>query len=84
MKSLVSFLGGRLQATSDLTRRSINGCSTVCSFRITLEWFDGEELEEREKYESNWVEEEKTSGNRKLSKAHSSCRLFCSGLPLQS
>lgn len=49
MKSLVSFLGGRLQATSDLTRRSINGCSTVCSFRITLEWFDGEELEEREK-----------------------------------
>ena len=35
-------------------------------------------------HSSKSSEDENTSGSRKLSSAHSSCRLFCSGVPVMS
>ncbi len=33
-------------------------------------------------HSSNWSDELKTSGNKKLSNAQSSCKLFCKGVPV--
>ena len=39
---------------------------------------------EKVNHESKSAEEPKTSGSKKLSRAHSSCMLFCRGVPVMS
>mmetsp|Transcript_33907 Transcript_33907/g.73367 ORF Transcript_33907/g.73367 Transcript_33907/m.73367 type:complete len:314 (-) Transcript_33907:723-1664(-) len=81
MKSLVSFLGGREHATSFFTRRSMNGRRTVWSLRMTLSC---PSFPSMENHWSNCSESPKISGSRKFNNAHSSCRLFCRGVPVMS
>mmetsp|Transcript_27525 Transcript_27525/g.56441 ORF Transcript_27525/g.56441 Transcript_27525/m.56441 type:complete len:228 (+) Transcript_27525:757-1440(+) len=79
MYSLVSILGGRSFATSLFTRLSMNGRSTVCSFFTT---FSRASSPPMENHSSNSSLSLNTSGNKKLSSAQSSCRLFCRGVPV--
>ncbi len=79
MKSFVSFLGGNSLSTSTLTRRNMNGRRTVCRRLIT---FSVAAKSSVLNHESKEVEQSKTSGNKKLSKAHNSWRLFCKGVPV--
>ena len=81
MYNLVSFLGGSAVATSRLTRRSIKGRSTVCSFLITFSFPDSSD---KLNHWSNCSASPKMSGIRKLSNAQSSRRLFCKGVPVIS
>ena len=72
------FLGSRLFSTSLLTRRSRKGRRTRCSCCTTVSWSSSWP----ENQESNASDSPKTSGRRKLSRAQSSCRLFCNGVPV--
>ena len=80
MKSFVSVLGGSDRSTSALSRRSRNGRSTACSLRMTSWSAAAPGLN----HVSKSSDDAKMSGSRKLSSAHSSCRLFCSGVPVSS
>ena len=76
-----SCFGGIDPSTSVLIRRSMNGLSSLWSCEITsCSTF----LSSRSNHESKSSDELKTSGRRKLSSAHSSCRLFWSGVPVIS
>ena len=79
MNSLISFFGGKEHATSFFTRRNINGRNTVCSFRMT---FSCPSFPDMLNHSSNCSESPNTSGRRKFSKAQSSCKLFCNGVPV--
>mmetsp|Transcript_40750 Transcript_40750/g.86858 ORF Transcript_40750/g.86858 Transcript_40750/m.86858 type:complete len:215 (+) Transcript_40750:2028-2672(+) len=79
--TMSSVFGGSDPSTSVLTRRSRNGRSTLCSLLITA---CSTCLSLRSNHASKSSAEEKTSGMRKLSSAQSSCRLFCSGVPVTS
>ena len=80
MKSFVSVLGGNVRSTSAFSRRSRNGRNTACSLRMTVWSAAAPGLNHVSKSSA----EAKMSGSRKLSSAHSSCRLFCSGVPVSS
>mmetsp|Transcript_37736 Transcript_37736/g.92529 ORF Transcript_37736/g.92529 Transcript_37736/m.92529 type:complete len:214 (+) Transcript_37736:337-978(+) len=79
--SLISFFGGRSFSTSLFSRRSRNGRSTLCSFDTTACCCSASS---KLNHSLKSSELENTSGSRKLSSAHSSCRLFCSGVPVIS
>mmetsp|Transcript_5328 Transcript_5328/g.16713 ORF Transcript_5328/g.16713 Transcript_5328/m.16713 type:complete len:238 (+) Transcript_5328:1963-2676(+) len=79
--SSISFLGGRSPSTSPLTRRSKKGRSTLCSLLITS---SSTSLSSRSNHSRHCSAEEKMSGSKKLSSAHSSCKLFCRGVPVIS
>mmetsp|Transcript_11281 Transcript_11281/g.35957 ORF Transcript_11281/g.35957 Transcript_11281/m.35957 type:complete len:249 (-) Transcript_11281:699-1445(-) len=80
-KSLTSFFGGKPFSTSALSRRSITPCSSRCS-RSRDETETWPALESKERSKGSDVL--KMSGKRKLSSAHSSCRLFWMGVPVSS
>jgi hypothetical protein len=80
-KSFTSFFGGRSLATSVFTRRSMNGRSTVWSFLMTLSRLSSVFVLN---HSSKSSELPNTSGSKKLSRAHSSWRLFCNGVPVTS
>mmetsp|Transcript_25037 Transcript_25037/g.80943 ORF Transcript_25037/g.80943 Transcript_25037/m.80943 type:complete len:210 (-) Transcript_25037:923-1552(-) len=82
MSSLISRLGGRSFSTSALSRRSRKGRSSRCSWCSTSSVCPP--ASSGLNHSSNWSEDEKMSGSRKLSIDHSSCRLFCSGVPVMS
>ena len=78
-------MGGRPFATSTLSRRSMKGRSTRCSWvTIFALASSSSEPEASENHVSKAAEEPNTSGSKKLSSAHSSCRLFCRGVPVMS
>mmetsp|Transcript_14522 Transcript_14522/g.42534 ORF Transcript_14522/g.42534 Transcript_14522/m.42534 type:complete len:275 (+) Transcript_14522:2256-3080(+) len=77
--SLVSFLGGRVWATSFLTRRSMNGLRTVWSFLMTFSCPSDPDMLN---HSSNCSASPKISGRRKFSSAHNSWRLFWRGVPV--
>mmetsp|Transcript_19762 Transcript_19762/g.49900 ORF Transcript_19762/g.49900 Transcript_19762/m.49900 type:complete len:250 (+) Transcript_19762:1043-1792(+) len=79
--TMSSVFGGMLDSTSTLMRRSRKGLSTRCSWVITS---CSTCLSLRSNHESKSSELVKTSGMRKLSSAHSSCRLFWMGVPVRS
>mmetsp|Transcript_22232 Transcript_22232/g.51141 ORF Transcript_22232/g.51141 Transcript_22232/m.51141 type:complete len:222 (-) Transcript_22232:1199-1864(-) len=79
--TMSSVLGGSDPSTSVLTRRSKKGRSTLWSLLMTA---CSTCLSCRSNHESKSSDDEKTSGMRKLSSAHSSCRLFCIGVPVIS
>lgn len=96
---MVSFLGGRPRSTSALRRRSKKGRRTLCSCDTTSASraalassppsppsaaAPSPGAAPAPNHSSNFSEDEKTSGSRKLSSAHSSCRLFCKGVPVMS
>ena len=80
-KMVVSVLGGNPFSTSALRRRSRQRCSSQCSWPTrpgsTVPSFASTEV-------SKSSDDVKMSGNRKLSSAHSSCRLFWIGVPVSS
>mmetsp|Transcript_29950 Transcript_29950/g.93908 ORF Transcript_29950/g.93908 Transcript_29950/m.93908 type:complete len:282 (+) Transcript_29950:172-1017(+) len=80
-KSLTSFFGGSPFSTSALSRRSITPCRSRCS-RSRDETDTCPALESNERSKGSDVL--KMSGKRKLSSAHSSCRLFWMGVPVSS
>mmetsp|Transcript_8051 Transcript_8051/g.17597 ORF Transcript_8051/g.17597 Transcript_8051/m.17597 type:complete len:217 (+) Transcript_8051:2062-2712(+) len=83
VNKMVSDLGGRDFSTSALSLRSMKGLSSLCSWpimRCLASWSSTSRLNQS----SNWSEEANTSGSRKFSRAHSSCRLFCRGVPVSS
>mmetsp|Transcript_12033 Transcript_12033/g.28132 ORF Transcript_12033/g.28132 Transcript_12033/m.28132 type:complete len:201 (-) Transcript_12033:1709-2311(-) len=81
--TMVSVLGGRPFATSALSRRSINGRRILCSWLIIF-FLESSSSISKLNHSSNWSAEEKISGNKKLSNAHNSCRLFWRGVPVSS
>src|SRR3989338_4263421 len=82
--SLISFFGGRLRSTSAFLRLSMNGRSTLCSLLTTSCCLSFSCSADTSNHESKSLDDENTSVRRKLSSAHSSCRLFCSGVPVIS
>lgn len=88
---MVSFFGGRPRSTSAFKRRSKNGLRTLWSWETTsasraafCPSSSPSAAAPAPNHSSKRSEEEKTSGSRKLSRAHSSWRLFCSGVPVMS
>mmetsp|Transcript_8046 Transcript_8046/g.19964 ORF Transcript_8046/g.19964 Transcript_8046/m.19964 type:complete len:224 (-) Transcript_8046:664-1335(-) len=79
---IISFLGGRLFSTSALRRRRRKGRSTLCSCWTTSTL--ASPSSPLPNHSSNCPADPNTSGSRKFSSAHSSCRLFCSGVPVMS
>mmetsp|Transcript_35506 Transcript_35506/g.85675 ORF Transcript_35506/g.85675 Transcript_35506/m.85675 type:complete len:229 (+) Transcript_35506:1028-1714(+) len=79
----VSVLGGRPLATSDFILRIMNGRRMPCSWVIIV-FFASASSISRLNHSSNCSDDEKISGRRKLRRAQSSCRLFCSGVPVMS
>mmetsp|Transcript_10068 Transcript_10068/g.31542 ORF Transcript_10068/g.31542 Transcript_10068/m.31542 type:complete len:222 (+) Transcript_10068:1089-1754(+) len=70
--------------TSDLSRRSRNGRSSECSFLTTMSRCSSAEDALKSNQLSKSVRLPNTSGRMKLSRLHSSFRLFCSGVPVSS
>lgn len=58
--------------------RNVEQVLTLCSWLTTSA---SESLSWTLNHSSNFSALENTSGSRKLSSAHSSCRLFCNGVP---
>jgi len=79
---IISFFGGSDFSTSALSRRSRNGRSTLCSCCTTSTLSSPSAPVPN--HSSNCPALPNTSGSRKLSSAQSSCRLFCSGVPVMS
>mmetsp|Transcript_598 Transcript_598/g.2314 ORF Transcript_598/g.2314 Transcript_598/m.2314 type:complete len:290 (+) Transcript_598:1952-2821(+) len=79
---IISFFGGSDFSTSALSRRSRNGRSTLCSCCTTSTLSSPSAPVPN--HSSNCPALPNTSGSRKLSKAQSSCRLFCNGVPVMS
>mmetsp|Transcript_8914 Transcript_8914/g.21078 ORF Transcript_8914/g.21078 Transcript_8914/m.21078 type:complete len:201 (+) Transcript_8914:1674-2276(+) len=79
MYMLISVFWGRPFSTSALRRRRRKGRRMRCSFPVTSSAFS-----EDSKNASKSSASANSSGSRKLSSAHSSCRLFCSGVPVSS
>mmetsp|Transcript_11440 Transcript_11440/g.23912 ORF Transcript_11440/g.23912 Transcript_11440/m.23912 type:complete len:217 (-) Transcript_11440:773-1423(-) len=78
---MISFFGGRPFSTSFFSRRSKKGRSTLWSCCTTSCWsLSPSILNQSSNCSLSW----KSSGTRKLSSAHSSCRLFCRGVPVMS
>jgi len=79
---IVSFFGGRLFSTSALRRRSRKGRKTLWSWETTsVSSPPAAPSPPAWNQASNASDEENISGSRKWSRAHSSCRLFCRGVP---
>lgn len=95
---LISFFGSNECSTSALTRRSKNGRSTLCSCLTTASGSDvsfvlnhasKSSLPSAPSHLAPHADpvrsthlDENTSGKMKFNRAHSSCRLFCSGVPV--
>ena len=75
----ISFLGNKDFSTSLFNLRSKNGFKTECK-RLTKVSSPKQLLVLNHSSKSS--ELEKTSGSKKLSKAHNSCKLFWSGVPV--
>lgn len=71
----VSVFLGRLFSTSALSRRNMKGRRILCSCVMSRCFCSASSIS-RLNQSSNWSEEEKTSGSKKLRRAQSSCRLF--------
>lgn len=84
---MISFFIGRVCWTSHLSLRRRKGLRMLCSFSTILEcckeassssW----DTFEKSNHFSKSAREVKTSGSKKLSRDHSSLRLFCRGVPV--
>mmetsp|Transcript_21233 Transcript_21233/g.35585 ORF Transcript_21233/g.35585 Transcript_21233/m.35585 type:complete len:294 (-) Transcript_21233:425-1306(-) len=80
--TLVSMSGGSETSTSSLVRRKQNRRSSLCAL-ASASSSHSRSFDPRWKAASNGAGSEKM-GLRKESNAHSSCRLFCRGVPVRS
>mmetsp|Transcript_29197 Transcript_29197/g.94188 ORF Transcript_29197/g.94188 Transcript_29197/m.94188 type:complete len:208 (+) Transcript_29197:798-1421(+) len=83
VKRIVSDFGGSDFSTSCLRRRSTKGLSNLWSCSM-MAFFASASTICKLKSSSNFSDDAKTSGKRKFSKAQSSCKLFCRGVPVIS
>ena len=79
VNKIVSCFGGRLDSTSFLSRRSMNGLKILWSWEINL-FFSSLSSMSRLNHSSNCSALAKTSGTKKFNNAHNSWREFWSGV----
>merc|ERR1719248_87285 len=82
-KRIVSVLGGMDLSTSALSLLKTKGLNNLCNWEIIV-FLASSSSTSRSNHSSNWSDDAKTSGSKKLSKAQSSCKLFCNGVPVTS